>query len=198
MKILAATNRGSFKFLLKGQRSVPSTHLFSKGAERRHSDVIGEGVEGERERFRSFTTFSVFMRLKAKGKGILMRLVFYLSPSFSGTVVGTCTGNPARATEFYLKCIWHPRLVLHLHEAYPPKCARILHVHAYISPLLSSWRTGRGHDNLLWPVFWKTKVWLALPKIEVHLHNIILTLKLLAYSLLGNKNVDVIIYLYNL
>jgi len=128
----------------------------------------------EKERFRSFTTFSVFMRLKAKGKGILMRLVFYLSPSFSGTVVGTCTENPARATKFYLKCIWHPRLVLHLHEAYPPKCARILHVHAYISHLLSSWRTGRGHDNLLWPVFWKTKVWLALPKIEIHLHNFIL------------------------
>lgn len=58
----------------------------------------------ERERFRSFTTFSVFVRLKAKGKGILMRPVIYSSPSL-GTVVGTCTGNLARGTAFYLECI---------------------------------------------------------------------------------------------
>jgi len=30
---LRCYHRGSFKFLLKGQRSVPSTHLFPKGAE---------------------------------------------------------------------------------------------------------------------------------------------------------------------
>lgn len=42
----------------------------------------------ERERFRSFTTFSVFVRLKAKGKGILMRPVLYSSLSLGRSSSG--------------------------------------------------------------------------------------------------------------
>jgi len=73
-----------FRVSSKGTTEEPSVVpqcICSRKKPRWYSDVISEGVEGERERFRSFTTFSVFVRLKAKGKGILMRPVLYSSPS---------------------------------------------------------------------------------------------------------------------
>lgn len=102
----------------------------------------------ERKRFRSFTTFSVFVRSKAKGKGIPMRPVLPLFVSFSRRQSST-----RRAPET-LHGLWS--FISHASDtrvsrsplAHPPKCARILHVHAYSSHLfLPSWRMGRGHEN---------------------------------------------------
>lgn len=72
------------------------------------ADVIGEGVE--KRDFVVSPRFSVFVRSKAKGKGILMRPVYPLSSRpnrllLSEGPCGMCTGNPSPLGPFYRGCI---------------------------------------------------------------------------------------------
>jgi len=138
----------------------------------------------ERERFRSFTTFSVFVRLKAKRKGILMRPVLYSSPSFSGTVVGTCTGNPARATGVLSRMHLTPApCSLLARDTSTKMCAHLARTRVRLSsPLFMADRSGVTRTALAG--FLKDKSVTSLPEIEVCRHDITLSLKLCAYSLI--------------
>lgn len=107
----------------------------TKGAERRRGDVIGEGVE---KRFRSFTTFSVFVR--SKGKGILMRPVSLLPvlvrrPSGRAPETQheprTFISNASDTRASFSTC------------TSTEMCAHLAHVRL----VSASWRTGRGHEN---------------------------------------------------
>lgn len=121
----------------------------------------------ERKRFRSFTTFSVFVRSKAKGKGILMRPVLPLFVSFFRRRSST-----RRAPET-LHGPWS--FISHASDtrasrsslAHPPKCARILHVHVYTSHLFSlhgGW--GRVHENCPGRFSERQRCWLACRKLQ--------------------------------
>jgi len=91
----------------------------------------------ERKRFRSFTTFSVFVRSKAKGKGILMRPVLPLFVSFSRRRSSTRRAPETLHGPWSFISRASDTRASHSPLAHPPKCARILHVHAYTSHLFS-------------------------------------------------------------
>lgn len=119
----------------------------------------------ERKRFRSFTTFSVFVRLKAKGKGILMRPVLYSSPALGD-----------RRRDVHRKLCTGHGLLSRMHLTPAPcsplargvstkMCAYLARTRVRLSSLLIM-ADRSGSRELLWPVFWKTKVWLACRKLK--------------------------------
>lgn len=190
VKISAAT-RGSFESLRKGQRSVPSAHLFPKEAEMTQRCYRRRSWRRERERFRSFTTFSVFVRLKAKGKGSLcgrssIRLLLSGGPS-SGRAPETLHGprsfisNASDTRALFSTC------TRRIHRNVRASCT-------YTRTLISSLHGGQvGVTRTALAGFLEDKGVTSLPEIEVCHHDIILTLKPRVCEI---KNVNIILY-YN-
>lgn len=131
----------------------------------------------ERKRFRSFTTFSVFVRLKTKGKGILMRPVLYSSLSLGHRRRNVhrklCTGHGVLSRMHLTPAPCSP-----LARSVSTKmCAHLARTRVCLSsPLFMADRS--GSRELLWPVFLEDKSVTSLSEIKICYHNIILILKL--------------------
>jgi len=123
-----------------------------------------------REIFCSFTTFSVFVRPKAKGKGILGQSVL---PSvrllLSATVVGTCTGNHGggHGALSRMHLTPAPRSPLAGGGASTKMCAHLARARLRLAifPFLVV-DGSRSREELLRPVYRRTKVRLACRKLK--------------------------------
>lgn len=166
MSKISVATKSFFESFLKGQRSLPCASVPErprKGSET--AQRCYRRRSWERKRFRSFATFSVFVRSKAKGKRIPMRPgPTSIRLLHSVTVVHeTCTGNSAWAlSRMHLT---PASLVLHLriHQNVRASCT-CTRTPRIFSPFMADGSRSRG---LLRPVFWKTKGVTSLPEIAV-------------------------------
>lgn len=155
------------------ERDNARFHLFPKEAE---IAMLSAKELRERKRFRSFTTFSVFVRLKAKGKGILMRPVLYSSPTLGDRRRDVhrklCTGHGFISNASDTRALFST-------------CTRRIHQNVRASctyartSLISSLHGGQvGVTRTALAGFLEDKGVTSLPEIEVCYHSIILSLKL--------------------